>query len=127
MLDLQRFQQYVAEEQGKYVEDHTPPLMNGRGTDHVPPHSGIAPGQTTDPSTGSTKISEDQVGSTLKHGGRGPDHVAPHSSMGVGTDHSQSPSFLSQESANTVIAGAPNFVKPGTGKPHNYCLTIQLY
>lgn len=152
MLDLQRFQQYVAQEQSKYVENHTAPLLNGRGTDHVPPYSGIAAGQATVPSTVGTKIigegsgpffvgpgldhvaphgssavgqatipstvgtEMNDEGSRLIQAGLGPDHMAPHSGMAVASGHSQPPSFLSHESADTVIAGGPNFVKPGTGK-----------
>lgn len=152
MLDLQRFQQYVAEEQSKYVENHMPPLLNGRGSDHVFPNSGITAEQTTVPSTVGTKtIGEgsgpffvghgldhmaphgsiavgqgtissavgtkiNDEGSRLIQGGRGYDRVASHSGMAVGTGYSQPPSFLSQESAATVITGGPNFVKPGTDK-----------
>ncbi|XP_078354635.1 uncharacterized protein LOC144639223 isoform X2 [Oculina patagonica] len=155
MLDLQRFQQYVAQEQSKYVEHNTAPLLNGRGTDHVPPYSGIATGQATVPSTVGTKIIGEESGpffvgrgvdhvvaphgssaigqatfpstvgaemndegSRLIQDGHGPDHVAPQSGMAVTTGHSQPPSFLSQESADTVIAGGPNFVKPvSIGEP----------
>lgn len=115
MLDLQRFQQYVAEEQSKYIENHATPLLTGHGSDHVPAHGSVAAGQATIPLTVGPKIIGESSG--LVHGGRGSDHVAPHSSFPLMADHaSQPPSFLTQESADTVIAGGPNFVKPGARK-----------
>ena len=116
MLDLQRFQQYVAEEQNKYLESHTPHSNAGHGSDNVPPHDSIAAGQPTIPSTDGIKIIGERSG--LIHGGHGSDHVAQHSSFpAMVADHAcQPPSFLSQESADTVIAGGPNFVKPGVIK-----------
>jgi len=117
MLDLRRFQQYVAEEQNKYLENHTPHSNAVHGSGIVPPHESIAAGQSTIPSTDGVKTIEE--GSGLIHGGRGSDHVAQRSSFPMVADHaSQPPSFLSQESANTVIAGGPNFVKPGARKPY---------
>lgn len=116
MLDLQRFQQYVAEEQNKYLENHTL-HSNGHGTDNVPSHNNTAAGQPTNPSTDGIKINEE--GSGLIPGRWGSDHVAQHSSFPMVTDHaSQPPSFLSQESADTVIAGGPNFIKPGARKSY---------
>jgi len=107
MLDLQRFQQYVAEEQNKYLENHTS-RANGSGSDHVL----ITSGQATIPSTNGTRITN--LASGLIHGGHGSEHVAQHSSIPLVADQASQPlSFLSQESADTVIAGAPNFVKPG--------------
>ena len=143
MLDLQRFQQYVAEEQSKYMENHAPPLLTGHGIEHVPPHSVIDAGQATVPSTAGggcglehvalhgsiavgqatipsivgTKINDEETSGVI-HVGRASDHVTAHGGMAAGTDHSQPPSFLSQESANTVVAGGPNFVKPGTAYKH---------
>ena len=114
MLDLQRFQQYVAEEQNKYLDNHTP-QSNGRGADHVLPHSSNTAEQPTIPSTDGTRITD--LASGLIHGGHGSEHVAQHSSIPLVADQaSQPPSFLSQESADTVIAGGPNFVKPGARK-----------
>ncbi|KAJ7328183.1 hypothetical protein OS493_025057 [Desmophyllum pertusum] len=37
MLDLHRFQQYVADEQSKYAENHSPPLLSGVALTMVPP------------------------------------------------------------------------------------------
>lgn len=114
MLDLQRFQQYMAEEQNKYLESCTLD-SNGHGSDNVPLHDSTAAGQPTIPTTDGRKIIEERSG--LIPGGRGSDHVAQHGSFPMVTDHaSQPPSFLSQESAHTVIAGGPNFVKPGVRK-----------
>ena len=102
----------MAEEQNKYLENHTL-HSNGHGSDNVPPHDSTATGQSTIPS----KDGIIEEGSGLIPGGRGSDHVAQHSSFPMVTDHaSQPPSFLSQESADTVIAGGPNFVKPGARK-----------
>lgn len=111
MLDLQRFQQYVAEEQNKYLENHTS-HANGSGSNHVLSHGTITAGQATIPSTDGTRITN--LASGLIHGGHGSEHVAQHSSIPLVADQASQPlSFLSQESADTVIAGAPNFVKPG--------------
>ena len=111
MLDLQRFQQYVAEEQNKYLENHTS-HSNGYGSDHVLSHGTVTAGQATIPSTDGTRITN--FASGLIHGRHGSEHVAQHSSIPLVADQaSQPPSFLSQESADTVIAGGPNFVKPG--------------
>jgi len=106
----------VAEEQNKYLENHTPHSKAVHSSGIVPPHESIAAGQPTIPSTDGIKTNEE--GSGLIHGGRGSDHVPQHSSFPMVADHaSQPPSFLSQESADTVIAGGPNFVKPGARKP----------
>ena len=115
MLDLQRFQQYVAEEQNKYLENHTPHSNAAHGSGIVPPHDSIAAGHPIIPSTDGIKIIEE--GSGLIRGGHGSHHVAQHSSFPMVADHaSQPPSFLSRKSADTVIAGGPNFVKPGARK-----------
>ena len=111
-LDLQRFQQYVAEEQNKYLENHTL-HSNEHGSDNVPPYDSIAAGQPTIPSTDG--VIEERSG--LIREGHGSDHVAQHSSFPMVTDQaSQPPSFLTQGSADTVIAGGPNFVNPGVRK-----------
>ena len=95
-------------------EEAAGPFFKGHGLDHMAPHGSIAVGQGTIPSTVGTKINDE--GSRLIQGGCGYDRAASHSGMAMGTGHSQPPSFLSQESAATVITGGPNFVKPGTDK-----------
>ena len=118
MLDLQRFQQYVAEEQSKHPEHPIPTLLTGSGASHVPPSNSIGVGQATIPSTDGIKVADEDSG--LFHEGRGTDHVAAHGGMVVGRDYSsQPPSFLSQGSSGTVIAGGPNFVKPGGRMKHS--------
>lgn len=114
MLDLQRFQQYVAEEQNKYLENHTS-HANGSGSGHVLSHGTITAGQATIPPTDGTRITN--LASGFIHGGHdGPEHVTQHGSIPLVADQASQPlSFLSHESADTVIAGGPNFVKPGAG------------
>lgn len=102
----------MAEEQNKYLENHTL-HSNRHGSDNVPPHDSTAGGQPTIPLTDGIM----EEGSGFIRGGHGSDHVAQHSSFPMVTDYaSQPPSLLSQESADTVIAGGPNFVKPGARK-----------
>ena len=60
-LDLQRFQQYVAEEQSRYVEQPEQPHLNGCGPDHV--------------------ALKEQGSDHLALYGRGNDHVTGHDSM----------------------------------------------
>ena len=79
-LNLQRFQQYVAQEQSRYVEPESQPLLNGHGSGHVAPH-----GHTTGHAAphGHTTDQVEPYGHGTYHG---TDHVAPHGSMHAGAD-----------------------------------------
>jgi len=83
-LDLQRFQQYVAEEQSRYMEQPEQPHLNGCGPDHV--------------------ALNEQGSDHLALYGRGNDHVTGHDSMlpGLAQDkpdlypHASQPYFYPQ-------------------------------
>ena len=89
-LDLQRFQQYVAEEQSRYVEQPEQPHLNGCGPDHV-----ALKGQGSD---------------HLALYGHGNDHVTGHDSMLPGSaqdkpdlyPHASQPYFYPQGAVSTV-------------------------
>ena len=89
-LDLQRFQQYVAEEQSRYVEQPEQPHLNGCGPDHV-----ALKGQGSD---------------HLALYGRGNHHVTGHDSMLPGSaqdkpdlyPHASQPYFYPQGAVSTV-------------------------
>ena len=89
-LDLQRFQQYVAEEQSRYVEQPEQPHLNGCGPDHV--------------------ALKEQGSDHLALYGRGNDHVTGHDSMlpGLAQDkpdlypHASQPYFYLQGAVTTV-------------------------
>ena len=89
-LDLQRFQQYVAEEQSRYVEQPEQPHLNGCGPDHV-----ALKGQGSD---------------HLALCGHGNDHVTGHDSMLPGSaqdkpdlyPHASQPYFYPQGAVSTV-------------------------
>ncbi|XP_022798644.1 uncharacterized protein LOC111336760 isoform X2 [Stylophora pistillata] len=105
-LDVQRFRQYVAEEQSKQAEHPMPTCLTGsRAGQELPPVSSTD-GQATIPSTGG-----DEDCMPFQEG-RSTDKVSAHGRVLAGHDSSsQPPSFLSQESSRTVIAGGPNFMK----------------
>ena len=89
-LDLQRFQQYVAEEQSRYVEQPEQPHLNGCGPDYV-----ALKGQGSD---------------HLALHGHGNDHVTGHDSMLPGSaqdkpdlyPHASQPYFYPQGAVSTV-------------------------
>ena len=89
-LDLQRFQQYVAEEQSRYVGQPEQPHLNGCGPDHV-----ALKGQGSD---------------HLALYGHGNDHVTGHDSMLPGSaqdkpdlyPHASQPYFYPQGAVSTV-------------------------
>ena len=89
-LDLQRFQQYVAEEQSRYVEQPEQPHLNGCGPDHV-----ALKGQGSD---------------HLALYGHGNDHVTGHDSMLPSSaqdkpdlyPHASQPYFYPQGAVSTV-------------------------
>ena len=98
MLDLQRFQQYVAEEQSRYMDNPSQPLLNRRGPDHVAPQA-QGPGHAALQGRGSDHMAVQGYSSDHVHvaayrrdtdhvgeRGHGSDHVnvAPY---GRGTDH----------------------------------------
>lgn len=143
MLDLQRFQQYVTQEQSRYVENQSQPLQNGhssdhavpygRGIDHVAPHGSMQAGVDR-PQDNPDEYSEaSQLYAHLQaafpstsdakviNSGLGAfssecgsEHVAAHGSIASEADRASEPSsFLSQKSAE-IIAGGPNFLMPGT-------------
>ena len=223
-LDLQRFQQYVAQEQSRYVENQSQHLLNGHGSDHVVIHGlgsdhvapdgrvtgHVAPHVTMDsgpdmrpdrpdvypkasqpyvhpqaavpstagaiisdessgtfrsgrgpnhvaphvimdsgpdmppdcpdvypkasqpyvhpqaavPSTAGIKISDESSGTFPS--GRGPNHVAPHGNIVSGSGYASQPSsFLSQQSAEIIAGGGPNFVMPGTSKRVAFCVEME--
>ena len=106
MLDVQRFRQYVAEEQSRQAGHSIPTVPTGSGVDQEPPTSSSTDGQVTTPGE------EDSV---PLQDGHGTDQVFAHGRVLAEQDSSsQPPSFLSQESSRTVIAGGPTVVKPGT-------------
>ena len=89
-LDLQRFQQYVAEEQSRYMEQPQQPHLNGCGPDHV--------------------ALKEQGSDHLAPYGHGNDHVTGHDSMlpGLAQDkpdqypHASQPYFYPQGAVTTV-------------------------
>ena len=89
-LDLQRFQQYVAEEQSRYMEQPQQPHFNGCGPDHV--------------------ALKEQGSNHLALYGRGHDHVTGHDSMLPGSaqdkpelyPHASQPYFYPQGAVTTV-------------------------
>lgn len=106
MLDVQRFRQYVAEEQSRQEGHSIPTMPTGSGVDQEPPTCSSTNGQVTTPGE------EDSV---PLQDGHGTDQVFAHGRVLAEQDSSRQPlSFLSQESSRTVITGGPNFVKPGT-------------
>ena len=106
MLDVQRFRQYIAEEQSRQVGHSIPTVPTGSGVDQEPPTSSSTNGQVTTPGE------EDSV---PLQDGHGTDQEFAHGRVLAEQDSGSQPlSFLSQDSSRTVIAGGPNFVKPGT-------------
>ena len=106
MLDVQRFRQYVTEEQSRQEEHSIPTVLTGSGVDQEPPTSSSTNGQVT------TSGEEDSV---PLQDGHGTDQVFAHGRVLAEQDSSsQPPSFLSQESSRTVIAVGPTMGKPGT-------------
>ena len=89
-LDLQRFQQYVAEEQSRYMEQPQQPHLNGCGADHV--------------------ALKEQGSDHLALYGHGNDHVTGHDSMLPGSaqdkpdlyPHASQPYFYPQGAVTTV-------------------------
>ena len=89
-LDLQRFQQYVAEEQSRYIEQPQQPHLNGCGPDHV--------------------VLKEQGSDHLALYGRGNDHVTGHDSILPGSaqdkldlsPHASQPPFYPQGAVTTV-------------------------
>ena len=89
-LDLQRFQQYVAEEQSRYMEQPQQPHLNGCGPDHM--------------------ALKEQGSDHLALYGRGNDHVTGHDSMLPGSaqdkpdlyPHASQPYFYPQGAVTTV-------------------------
>ena len=89
-LDLQRFQQYVAEEQSRYIEQPQQPHLNGCGPDHV--------------------ALKEQGSGYLALYGHGNDHVTGHDSMLPGSardkpdlyPHASQPYFYPQGAVTTV-------------------------
>ena len=89
-LDLQRFQQYVAEEQSRYMEQPQQPHLNRCGPDHV--------------------ALKEQGSDHLALYGRGNDHVTGHDSMLPGSaqdkpdlyPHASQPYFYPQGAVTTV-------------------------
>lgn len=89
-LDLQRFQQYVAEEQSRYIEQPQQPHLNECGPDHV--------------------ALKEQGSDHLALYGRGNDHVTGHDSMLPGSaqdkpdlyPHASQPYFYPQGGVTTV-------------------------
>ena len=89
-LDLQRFQQYVAEEQSRYIEQPQQPHLNGCGPDHV--------------------VLKEQGSDHLALYGRGNDHVTGYDSILPGSaqdkldlpPHALQPSFYPQGAVITV-------------------------
>ena len=148
-LDLQRFQQYVAEEQSRYMEQPQQPHLNGcgpdhvalkeqgsghlalygRGNDHLRGHDSILPGSAQDKpyfypqgavTTVSTTTNDQTSGAFIT--GCGTDHVSPHGSVASRTDHaSQQATFLSQESVEIVAGSGPSVVNPGTASLYVAC------
>lgn len=113
MLDVQRFRQYVTEEQSRQEEHSIPTVLTGSGVDQEPPTSSSTNGQVT------TSGEEDSV---PLQDGHGTDQVFAHGRVLAEQDSSsQPPSFLSQESSRTVIAGGPTVVKPGTAYQNSPC------
>ena len=143
MLDLQRFQQYVTQEQSRYVENQSQPLQNGHGSDHMVPYGRgmdhVAPRGDTQAGLDQSRDNPDvypeasqpyvhlQAAGPPSTDGKGnnsgfgafssehvSEHVAAHGSMASEADHASEPSsFLSQKSAE-IVAGGPNFMMPGT-------------
>ena len=146
-LDLQRFQQYVAEEQSRYIEQPQQPHLNGcgpdhvalkeqgsdhlalygRGNDHVTGHDSMLPGASQPyfySQRGVTTvgtITNDQTSGAFTTG-HGTDHVAPPGSVASRTDRaSQQATFLSQESVEIVAGSGPSVVNPGMASLYVAC------
>lgn len=139
MLDLQRFQQFVAQEKSRDIENQTQFLSNGPGSHHVASHGhgNLNPGpdkpkagpdiyppasqpfvhpQAAVPSA--TDVQSMTSGPVAVPSVYDPQHVAMQGSLvSVAGQISEPSSFLSQKSTE-VVAGGPNFVIPGT----NYIL-----
>lgn len=105
-LDLQRFQQYVAEEQSRYMEQPQQPHLNGCGPEHVADtekYGGDGCGHEH-------VTSKEQSSDHLATYGRGNDHVTGHDSMLPGSardkpdlyPRASQPNFYQQGAVTTV-------------------------